>query len=341
MSNSIKGTQAFTLTMAWLLPAAVAGVVIVTVITYVRTEETHAASGSPLYGQAVKEAVEGLKNPAAKMNEARPPLQAGLSPDEYYWCEQCKAYHKRQPVQGQPAGTAPPPVAGSGPVAPATPGMPAAQPDATIPPLPAGLDPADYYWCANCKAYHKRQPAQGQPGSAAPPPVAGDNPAIPAAVQPAGVIPPLPAGLVAADYYWCANCKAYHKRQPDAAVPAASGTVPTPTPVVPPGSPIVPATPGHAPVVPVPVAPVNPATPVPPVPPATPAVPATPAATPATPTTPAAPVKPAAIPAAPGTSVKPDASATPSAPTVPVPPTAPATPAEPVSPVAPAAPVKP
>ncbi len=74
-----------------------------------------------------------------------------------------------------------------------------------------------------------------------PPPVAGDNPASPAATQPAGVIPPLPAGFSADDYYWCANCKTYHKRQPTAADPAGE-TAPAPAP-----APVTPATPGHAP----------------------------------------------------------------------------------------------
>jgi hypothetical protein len=259
MTNGTKGTQVFAPMMAWLVPAAVAGVGIVGAISYIRSQETQAASGSPLYGKAVHEAIEGLKNPAAKVAVARPPLPAGLSPEEHYWCEQCKAYHKRQPGQTPPpaAGATPPPVAGGTPVMPGTPAA-AAQPAGPIPPLAAGLSPDDYYWCANCKTYHQRQPA-----GAAPPLGAGDNPAIPAAVQPAGVIPPLPAGLSAADYYWCANCKTYHKRQPAAAVPA-SGPAPAPAPAP---APETPATPGHAPVTPAPVMPAVPVAPVEPAPP--------------------------------------------------------------------------
>ena len=312
--------------MAWLVPVAVAGVAVVAVISYIRSEETHAASGSPLYGRAVQEAVEGLKNPAAKTAAARPPLAAGLSPDEYYWCEQCKAYHKRQPGQSQPAGAPPQPVAGVGAVIPVTPAAAVTQPPGTIPPLPAGLSAQDYYWCADCKAYHPRNPAQGQPAGTTPPPVAADNPASSAAAaQPADVIPPLPAGLAPADYYWCTNCKAYHKRQPTPAVPA-SGTAPTPAPVVPPGSPVVPAAPGHVPAAPAPatpVAPVTPVNPAAPVIPATPAVPVNPA-TPTTPTTPATPAPPA----------------TPVIPVNPVAPSAPVIPPAPVPPVTPVAPEK-
>ena len=94
--------------------------------------------------------------------DARPALPAGLSPEEHYWCEQCKAYHKRQPAQGQPAGARSTGCRSVGS------GAPAPRVARTIPPLPAGLSAADYYWCTNCKAYHKRQPAQGQPGGRSP-----------------------------------------------------------------------------------------------------------------------------------------------------------------------------
>ncbi|MCX6879566.1 MAG: hypothetical protein NTW21_38045 [Verrucomicrobia bacterium] len=327
-----KGMQALAPAMVWLVPAAVAGVAMVAVISYIRSEETHAASGSPLYGQAVREAIDGLKNPGAKPVAARPPLPAGLSAAEVYWCEQCKAYHKGQPGQAQPAAATPAPVAGAA-------ATPIAQPDSPIPPLPAGLAAADYYWCANCKTYHKRQAAEGQPADAAPPPLAGHS-APPAAVtQPAATIPPLPAGFAADDYYWCPSCKAYHQRQPAAPVPA-SGTAPVvPAPV----APVVPAPVAPAPVAPTPVvpAPVVP-TPVAPAPVAP--VPAAPAAeaAPLVPATPAAPVAPVAqppaapvTPAPPGTPVTPVAQP-PAAPVTPAPPGTPPVAQPPGTPVTPA-----
>lgn len=177
--KDIQGTQAYASVTAWLVPVAVAGLALVAVISYGRSEETQAASGAPLYGKAVHEAIEGLKNPGGKpvAAAARPALPAGLAPEDYYWCEQCKAYHKRQPAQGQPAGVVPPPVAGGDP------GQAVGQGAEAIPPLPAGLSAADYYWCTNCKAYHKRQPAAGIPaaGTPAAPPVVPVNPVPPAA----------------------------------------------------------------------------------------------------------------------------------------------------------------
>jgi hypothetical protein len=265
MTQLSKGSSVFAPVMAWLLPTAVAGMALVAVVTYVRSEETHAAGGAPLYDKAVREAIDGLKNPGAKTAVARPALPAGLSPADHYWCEQCKAYHKRQPAQGQPAqpaGVVPAPVAGG------TPATPGAQPDTTIPPLPAGMSAADYYWCSNCKIYHKRQSPQDQAAGAgaAQPPDAGTIPPMLAAPQPAAAIPPLPAGLSPADYYWCPNCKAYHdKRQ----APPANPAHPTPTP--PPAALTPPATPPPASLTP-------PATP--PVTPPTPPAPAEPAAAP-------------------------------------------------------------
>jgi hypothetical protein len=249
MSNPIKGTQVVVAMMAWWVPVAVAGVAVVAVISYIRSQETHAASGSPLYGKAVKEAIEGLKNPGAKAVVARPPLAAGLSPDEHYWCEQCKAYHKRQPGQAPPAaGATPPPVAGGIPDPLAVP--PAAQPGgqaaAVIPPLPAGLDPAEHYWCPNCKTYHKRESAQPKPEAWRGVPYKLNlPPAIPATVP---------------------------------AIPSAPSTPATPAaPVTPavPGAPIAPATPV------IPPTPVIPSPPAPPVKPETPVAPGTnPPATP-------------------------------------------------------------
>jgi len=83
----------------------------------------------------------------------------------------------------------------------------------------------DYFWCKNCKTYHKRQ----TPASAQQPAVARTPGAAPAASpQPAAATvarPPSPGP----DYYWCEKCKTYHKRQavpnqPGAAVPESPGT---------------------------------------------------------------------------------------------------------------------
>ena len=193
MSNGPKIAQVFAPTMGWLVPVAVAGVALVAVISYVRSEETPVAGGSPLYGQAVHEALDGLKNPAAKTAAApRPALPAGLAPEDYYWCPTCKAYHQRQPAQGQPADAVHSPLAGT----PA--GTLAAQPDAAIPPLPAGLSPNDYYWCTHCKAYHPRQQAAGVSADGVPyrlePPPTGTEAAPGSPVAPASVAPATPEG---------------------------------------------------------------------------------------------------------------------------------------------------
>ncbi len=148
MSKSSENTLASTPT-SWLVPVAVAGVIVSAVISYARSGETYAAAGSPYYGKAVQEALAGLKNPGeTAIPAARPPLPEGLSPNDYYWCETCHAYHKREAGQNQPA-VASPPVAGVGAIA--------AQSAEVIPPLSEGLSASDYYWCVNCKAYHPRQ----------------------------------------------------------------------------------------------------------------------------------------------------------------------------------------
>lgn len=93
----------------------------------------------------------------------------------------------------------------------------------TVPALPAGLSPAEHYWCEQCKTYHKRQPAGAAAGGTpapVPAPAAGGAPvpAPAAGVSPvpvagaAAAVPALPQGLSPADYYWCANCKVYHSR---------------------------------------------------------------------------------------------------------------------------------
>lgn len=160
---------------AWIVPGVVTSVLVAAVVSYPRAAEIHAAAGSPYYSKAAREALAGLQNPGEKQTlpAATPALPAGLSPDEHYWCEQCKAYHKRQPGGvPQAAGAAPLPAAGVAPAPVAT---------AAIPPLPQGLDPAQYYWCANCKVYHSRSdPKVSVPGvGAANPPAPEPLPGIP------------------------------------------------------------------------------------------------------------------------------------------------------------------
>ena len=235
MSNRTQQVQA-ALVKAWLVPVAVAGVVVAAVISYVQSPEMQAAPDSPYYGKAVQEAMTGLVNAGgAAAPAARPPLPAGLSPDDYYWCEEHKTYHPHQAGQpGQPlpagaaqpaagtlpAGVAQPPGVAAQPAAVGSP--PAAQSDLTIPPLLAGVSPNDYFWCDNCKVFHKTS-EHGQP------PAAGGSPANPAG-QPAAAIPPLPAGFSPNDYYWCAEHKAYHPRQAAPVSPAAGVPTPAPTP---------------------------------------------------------------------------------------------------------------
>jgi hypothetical protein len=239
MSNRTQQVQT-ALVKAWLVPVAVAGVVVAAVISYVQSPEMQAAPDSPYYGKAVQEAMTGLVNAGgAAAPAARPPLPAGLSPDDYYWCEEHKTYHPHQAGQpGQPlpagaaqpaagtlpAGVAQPPGVAAQPAAVGSP--PAAQSDLTIPPLLAGVSPTDYFWCDNCKVFHKTS-EHGQP------PAAGGSPANPAG-QPAAAIPPLPAGFSPNDYYWCAEHKAYHPRQAAPVSPAAGVPTPAPTPTPPP-----------------------------------------------------------------------------------------------------------
>ena len=178
MSHLNKKKWMITPAMVWLVPAAAAGVAVAMVITYVRSEDPPVAGGAPLYIKAAHEALEGLRNPqgaqAAQPAAAIPALPAGLSPDEYYWCDKCKAYHKRQA-----ASDGSPQVAGTTPPAP-----PGTQPNAGIPPLPPEFSPFDYYWCPDCKAYHPRQ----GPGNTPPAFLAAPEPP-PAATPPAAANP--------------------------------------------------------------------------------------------------------------------------------------------------------
>jgi hypothetical protein len=151
-----------------------------------------AAPGAPLYEKAVKESVVGLKSKQeqAKLGaQSRPPSPG---PD-YYWCENCKTYHKRktQPSAQKPAST---------PKQDPAPAV-SPQPAATRPPSPG----PGYYWCEHCKTYHRKKTpaasAQTNTVTAASPPSPG------------------------ADYYWCEHCQSYHKRKI-----SASAQIHTPPP---------------------------------------------------------------------------------------------------------------
>jgi len=215
--------------LLWIGAAFAIVISAMAVASYRPDAELNAAPGSPLYGRAVHEAIQGLagvgkRAGAGQPAGARPPLPAGLSPDEHYWCESCKTYHKRQPAaaigpDGVPASLARPPAPG------AQPSTPAAQPPtpgAAQPPLPPGVTADEVYWCADCKAYHKRSsqaaPANGADG-----------------VPPAAAKPPLPPGVSADEVFWCENCKSYHRKDAHAA-PAAGAGSPTPVPTLPPAA---------------------------------------------------------------------------------------------------------
>lgn len=182
MSKTPSGSGSAFDPKAWIIPGAVTSVLVAAVVSYPRAAEVNAASGSPYYSKAVQEALAGLRSPDEKQAQpaATPALPAGLSPDEHYWCEQCKAYHKRQPGVPQAA----PPAAGAA-AAPA-----AGDNDAGNPSLPQGLDPSEYYWCANCKVYHSRKdptvkvPGVGAANSPAPEPVDGIPPNLARPIEP-------------------------------------------------------------------------------------------------------------------------------------------------------------
>jgi hypothetical protein len=165
---------------AWIVPGVVTCVLVAAVVSYPRAAEVNAAAGSPYYSKAAREALAGLQSPAEQqaLPAATPALPAGLSPAEHYWCEQCKAYHKRQPGTVSQAGAAQVPAAQVPAAGAAAPPLAAA----AIPPLPQGLDPADYYWCANCKVYHSRSNPQVN--------VAGAVAADPPSPEPMLGIPP-------------------------------------------------------------------------------------------------------------------------------------------------------
>ena len=156
-----------------------------------------AAPGAPLYEYAVTESVKSMmsKQEQAKLGaEGRPPSPG---PD-YYWCKNCKAYHKRK----TPASAGQPAVARTPGATPAASPQPAARP-----PSPG----AGYYWCEHCKTYHKKQAAPNQHGAVKQGLPSTPVPhAVPAATPGAAVRPPSPGK----DYYWCEKCETYHRRKP-------------------------------------------------------------------------------------------------------------------------------
>jgi len=120
-----------------------------------RSPETDlAAPGAALYEKAVKESVITLMTKQEKEElkaKGRPPSPG---PD-YFWCKNCKTYHKRKtpaPARQQPAVVQSP---GAAPAASPQPGAAAA----ARPPSPG----AGYYWCEKCKTYHPRKPAAQKP----------------------------------------------------------------------------------------------------------------------------------------------------------------------------------
>ncbi len=155
MSQKTRTHNSILPAKAWLVPGLAAAVIAAAVISYGGTEERQAAPGSPYYDKAVKEALNGLNGSnAAPEVGSQPPLPAGLSPAEHYWCENCKTYHKLEPGASAPLAAATP--------QPAVPQSRVAETGDAIPPLAAGLSLDDYYWCPDCKSYHQRQvPATG------------------------------------------------------------------------------------------------------------------------------------------------------------------------------------
>ena len=110
---------------AWLGAVAVVALGTIVVVGYTRTPDLAAAPGAGLYDHAVKEALAGLRKHGTRQagGQQRPALPAGLSAADHYWCEQCKAYHKRNSTPAQPGAVARPAApgnpAGAGPAQPA------------------------------------------------------------------------------------------------------------------------------------------------------------------------------------------------------------------------------
>lgn len=155
----MSANSPFTLLGRWLLPATALVAVAAAVVSYARSDEPNAGADSPYYGAAVAEALRGLTHLGTAPAQTQP---AATPPPNSYWCENCKKYHPNPPGGQPPAAAAPTPAA-----------APDAQPAGAaevIPPLPAPYKAEDYYWCANCKAYHLRKTDQPvHPQTPAPP----------------------------------------------------------------------------------------------------------------------------------------------------------------------------
>lgn len=149
----------------WIGAALGLAACVLAALSYGKSREIEAAPGSPYYDSAVREAIRGLQGtkPEATPGQ-RPALPAGVAAEDVVWCEQCQAYHRRQPQPGAAAQAAP---GGQSAPTPA-PAVQEADIPMTPPPLPAGYDPEDFEWCDNCKAYHRKDAQQapaahGQP----------------------------------------------------------------------------------------------------------------------------------------------------------------------------------
>jgi hypothetical protein len=208
-----------------------------------RSPETDmAAPGAPLYEYTVTESVKSLmsKEEQAELGaEGRPPSPG---PD-YFWCENCKTYHKRQaPASpGQPAAAPSPGAVPASPQPPdaassARPPSPGAgyywceqcntyhqkqanQPGAALQESPGALAPREApaagpgegtYWCEQCNTYHRQQSAAQRPGA---------SPAAPQAQAAPPAVGTVAAQALGGDYYYCEKCKTYHRRQPVAQQP--------------------------------------------------------------------------------------------------------------------------
>jgi hypothetical protein len=169
-------------------------------------ESDLAAPGAALYENALTESLKSLmsKQEQAELGaEGRPPSPG----PEYYWCDNCKTYHKR----ATPASAQQPAAVQRPGVTPAASPQPAAV--AARPPSPG----VDYYWCEKCQTYHKKQAVPNQPGAVTP-----AQHGTPAAAPGVDTRPPSPGP----EFFWCDNCKTYHRRQPVAQQPGSLPATP-------------------------------------------------------------------------------------------------------------------
>ena len=170
----------------------------VAIASYAVSDEAQADGGSPLYDFAVRDAIQGLRGKAAK--------GAGVQ-GQGQVCPNCGKVH---PPAQQPN---------------------AAQPGAV--PLAAHPPVAEGEVCPNCGEIHPpaSQSNLAQPGAV---PVEAQNPGA----SPGG------STLQGSDYYYCEDCKSYHRREAGGVNPQGALQSPVITPpLLPPGAPdnVVPA----------------------------------------------------------------------------------------------------